>query len=65
MKDLIERQLYHPALVLPMVSLMQLMVSQDFNLGQVGFMVATRGAQAALQRSRRLFHHGDCGDCAA
>jgi hypothetical protein len=57
MRDLIERQLYHPAVVLPMVTLMQLMVSQDFNLSQVGFIVATRGARAALERSRELICH--------
>ena len=60
MKDLIERQLYHPAVVLPMVSLMQLMVSLDFNLSQVGFVVATRGARAALQRSRELLCSEHC-----
>ncbi|WP_028224367.1 MULTISPECIES: hypothetical protein [Paraburkholderia] len=62
MKSFIERQLYQPALVLPMVDLMQMMVSLDFNLGQVGLMVATRGARAALQRSRELLvaAHGDC-----
>jgi hypothetical protein len=60
MKDLIERQLYHPAVVLPMVSLMQLMVSLDFNLSQVGLVVATRGARAALQRSRELLCSEHC-----
>jgi|GEM_PF-933551 len=55
MKSFIERQLYQPALVLPMVDLMQLMVSLDFNMGQVGLMVATRSARAALQRSRALW----------
>ncbi len=63
MKDFIERQLYQPALVLPMVDLMQLMVSLDFNMGQIGLLVATRGARAAFQRSRDLWcaSHG----CAA
>lgn len=55
MKSFIERQLYQPALVLPMVDLMQLMVSLDFNMGQIGLMVATRGARVALQRSRELW----------
>ncbi|CAD6559917.1 hypothetical protein LMG27952_06991 [Paraburkholderia hiiakae] len=67
MKSFIERQLYQPALVLPMVDLMQLMVSLDFNMGQVGLMVATRGARAAFQRSRELWNagHGECAptDC--
>jgi hypothetical protein len=55
MKSFIERQLYQPALVLPMVDLMQLMVSLDFSMSQVGFMVATRGARAAVLRSRELW----------
>jgi hypothetical protein len=54
MKALIERQLHNPALVLPMVSLMQVMVQQDFNLGQVGFVMAAQGVRAALKRSRKL-----------
>ncbi|RFU46445.1 hypothetical protein [Paraburkholderia sp. DHOC27] len=60
MRALLERQLYHPAVVLPMVSLMQIMVAQDFNLSQVGVLVATMGARRALQRSRELIcavHH--------
>ncbi|CAN7300514.1 hypothetical protein LJR230_001429 [Trinickia sp. LjRoot230] len=51
MKALIARQLYNPSVVLPMVALMELMVSHDFNLGQVSAVVATRGARAALHRS--------------
>jgi hypothetical protein len=43
-----------------MVALMQVMVSQDFNLGQVGWVVAARGAQAALQRSRELICAAHC-----
>jgi hypothetical protein len=38
-----------------MVELMQIMVAQDFNLSQVGLLVATKGARAAYQRSRDLF----------
>jgi hypothetical protein len=62
MKSFIERQLYQPAVVLPMVDLMQMMVSVDFSLSQVGLMVATRGARAALQRSRELLFaaQGEC-----
>ncbi len=37
-----------------MVSLMQVMVQQDFNLGQVGFVMAAQGVRAALKRSRKL-----------
>ncbi|MGA7782995.1 MAG: hypothetical protein WCA85_35530 [Paraburkholderia sp.] len=60
MRALIERQLYHPSVVLPMVELMTMMVAQDFNLSQVGLLVATKGARAALQRSREFIcaaHH--------
>ncbi|WP_116137759.1 hypothetical protein [Trinickia diaoshuihuensis] len=57
MKKLIEQGLYNPTIVLPMVELMELMVSLDFNLGQVGAVMATRGARAALHRSRGLLAH--------
>jgi hypothetical protein len=64
MKALIERQLYHPAVVLPLLALVQLLVALDFNLSQFGFVLLTRGAQAALQRSRALpgvSRESDCG----
>jgi hypothetical protein len=59
MRDLIEKQLYNPSVVLPMVALMEMLVSTDFSLGRVSLMVATRGAQAALTRSREFIcaHH--------
>ncbi|HEY3597050.1 MAG TPA: hypothetical protein VGL08_06015 [Paraburkholderia sp.] len=60
MRALIERQLYHPAVVMPMLAFMQLMVSTDFNLGQAGLVVASNGARAALQRSRALVCHVRC-----
>lgn len=60
MKTFIERQLYQPAVVLPMMGLMELMVSFDFNMSQVGMMVATRGARAALDHSRRLLGTAHC-----
>ncbi|MDG0023942.1 hypothetical protein [Trinickia sp. Y13] len=63
MKKLIEQRLYSPTVVLPMVELMELMVSLDFNLGQVGAVMATRGARAALHRSRGLLGHREA--CAA
>jgi hypothetical protein len=56
MPALITNQLYRPSVVLPMVALMQVMVAQDFNLGQVGWVVATRGAQAALQTQSGAIH---------
>ncbi|MGV2287383.1 hypothetical protein AAHK20_01600 [Trinickia sp. YCB016] len=63
MRDLIEKQLYNPSVVLPMVALMEMLVFTDFSLGRVGLMVATRGAQAALTRSREFIcahHHSAC-----
>lgn len=54
MKSFLERQLYQPALMLPMMDLVELMVAVDFSLGQAGLIVATRGARAAVQRSREL-----------
>jgi len=65
MKKLIEQRLYSPTVVLPMVELMELMVSLDFNLGQVGAVMATRGARAALHRSRGLLAHRQSGAAAA
>lgn len=65
MKNQIEQRLYSPTVVLPMVELMELMVSLDFNLGQVGAVMATRGARAALHRSRELFGHRHSGAAAA
>jgi len=62
MMGLIERQIYRPAVVLPVVALIELMVSVDFNLGQAGAVVATRGARAALHCSSGLFglhHHSE------
>ncbi|AEA60001.1 MULTISPECIES: hypothetical protein [Burkholderia] len=63
MRTLIENRLYHPSVVLPMVSLMQLMVTLDFNLGQVGFVVAGRGVRAAVERSRSLIDCLACRNC--
>ncbi|WDD93653.1 hypothetical protein Bsp3421_003744 [Burkholderia sp. FERM BP-3421] len=64
MKTLIEARLYHPSVVLPMVSLMQLMVTHDFNLGQVGFAVAAKGARVAVERSRSLVSGLHCPNAA-
>ncbi|WP_179403218.1 hypothetical protein [Burkholderia guangdongensis] len=54
MKAWIESSLYHPSLLLPLVMLMQLMVAHDFNLGQVGLIVAARVVRAAMAYSRSL-----------
>ncbi|WP_175807611.1 hypothetical protein [Burkholderia cenocepacia] len=60
MKALIESSLYHPSVVLALAGLTQLMVERDFNLGQVGMIVAARGAQAAVSRSRALIFCRHC-----
>ena len=49
MKALIERQLYRPAVVLPLLILMRLMVTLDFNLMQVTFVVVMKGSQYMFQ----------------
>jgi len=54
MKSLIERQLYRPALVLPLMGLTRLLVSTDFNLTQAGFVMAMRGSQQVLALSSRV-----------
>ncbi|MCQ0032399.1 hypothetical protein EFP18_13675 [Burkholderia glumae] len=64
MRSLIENRLYHPSVVLPMVALMQLMVTPDFNLGQVGFVVAGRGVRKVVERSRSLAGYLACRGCA-
>ena len=48
MKALIERQLYRPAVVLPLLILMRLMVTLDFNLMQVTFVVVMKSSQYVL-----------------
>ncbi|MDR5857548.1 hypothetical protein P9239_01825 [Caballeronia sp. LZ062] len=45
MRALIERQLYQPSVVLPLLLLTRLMVSLDFNLAQVAFVMLLRGSQ--------------------
>ncbi|KND55252.1 hypothetical protein BPUN_2772 [Candidatus Paraburkholderia kirkii] len=48
MKDLIARQLYQPAVVLPLLLLTRLMVSLDFNLAQVMFVMLRKGGAASI-----------------
>jgi len=49
MRALIARQLYQPAVVLPLLLLMRLMVTLDFNLAQVMFVMLFKGSQHAYQ----------------
>ncbi|ALL68379.1 hypothetical protein K788_0000558 [Paraburkholderia caribensis MBA4] len=46
-----------------MVCLMQVMVAQDFNLGQIGFVVVTRGMLVALKRSKELLEAMESESC--
>ena len=48
MKALIERQLYRPAVVMPLLILMGLMVTLDFNLIQVTFVAVLKSSQYVL-----------------
>ncbi|GGC61089.1 hypothetical protein GCM10011396_05080 [Undibacterium terreum] len=57
MKALIERQLYKPSMVMPMLSLMQLMVSLDFNMSQVTLVALARGMRCARHKLSRT---GNC-----
>ncbi|WP_061137066.1 hypothetical protein [Caballeronia fortuita] len=73
MKDLIARQLYQPAVVLPLLLLTRLMVTLDFNLAQVMFVMVLRGSQhayqfalrhtVARQRSSGAMKHLPCNNC--
>lgn len=57
MKALIERQLYKPSMVMPMLSLMQLMVSLDFNMSQVTLVALAKGMRCARHKLSRT---GNC-----
>nr|WP_106853146.1 hypothetical protein [Caballeronia novacaledonica] len=73
MKDLIARQLYQPAVVLPLLLLTRLMVTLDFNLAQVMFVMMVKGSQhayqfalrhtVARQRSNVAVKHVPCNNC--
>ena len=73
MKDLIARQLYQPAVVLPLLLLTRLMVTLDFNLAQVMFVIALRGSQRVYrfalhfaithQRSNDAIKRMPCNNC--
>lgn len=66
MKALIERQLYRPAVVLPLLILMRLMVTLDFNLMQVTFVVVMKGSQYMFHAVfRHRADHGDRSDARA
>ncbi|ACD14554.1 MULTISPECIES: hypothetical protein [Burkholderiaceae] len=54
MKALVKAHLFHPSVVLPLAAFTELLVERDFNLGQVGIIVAARSAQAVVSRSRSL-----------
>ena len=60
MKALIERQLYRPAVVMPLLILMRLMVTLDFNLLQVTLVVVLKSSQYVFHAVFR--HHPVKGD---
>ena len=63
MKALIERQLYRPAVVLPLLVLMRLMVTLDFNLMQVTFVVVMKSSQYMFHAVfRHRFDQADRSD---
>ena len=53
MRALIERQLYRPEVVMPLLILTGLMVTLDFNLLQIILVVVLRGARRLLDIFRR------------
>jgi type IV secretory pathway VirB3-like protein len=53
MRALIERQLYQPMVVLPLLLLMRLMVTLDFNLAQVMLVMMFKGSQHVYQFALR------------
>ncbi|SAK78781.1 hypothetical protein AWB81_03835 [Caballeronia arationis] len=68
MRALIERQLYQPAVVLPMLVLMRLMVTLDFNLAQVTLVVVAKSSQYVFKavfrpRAGRSEARAICGHC--
>ena len=73
MKDLIARQLYQPAVVLPLLLLTRLMVALDFNLTQVMFVMVLKGSQHvylfalrhtfARQHVSEAVKHIPCNNC--
>ena len=53
MKALIERRLYQPAIVLPMLMLVGLMTALDFSLVQIALVLAFRGWRYVFKRVAR------------
>jgi hypothetical protein len=53
MLDRLGRQIYHPALMLPLLALMQLMVMLDFNFGQLALVLVSKGMRYVV---RVVFH---------
>jgi len=50
------RQIYHPALLLPLLALIQLMIALDFNFGQLAMILLSKGMRYAVHTVR---HHAD------
>jgi hypothetical protein len=54
MKSLVEQLLHHPALIMPMLLLTQLLVQLDFNLVQVTLVLILKGAHYCAAPALRL-----------
>ena len=58
MKTLIQRQLYRPGLVLPLMGLTRLLVLTDFSLTLAGFILLMRGSRGIMVFLLRLPKQG-------
>jgi len=61
MLDRLGRQIYHPAVMLPLLALVQLMVMLDFNFGQLALVLVSKGMRytvnTVFHRSTRANTH--------
>jgi len=53
MLDRLGRQIYHPAVMLPLLALVQLMVMLDFNFGQLALVLVSKGMRYTVNT---VFH---------
>lgn len=61
MLDRLGRQIYHPAVTLPLLALVQLMVALDFSLLQLALVLFSKGMKYAV---RAVFDHPDADPAA-
>jgi len=53
MIDRLGKQIYHPALLLPLLALIQLMIALDFNFGQLAMILLSKGMRYAVHSVRQ------------